>query len=327
MSSTTLPKSHNAVAGLTTDPIPSGFFTRIKRMCTRFPVRDTSYLTTVSFTIGAAFFAVNGFFYVLQTTQPDTYFSTENTIATPVTSCIGDAFFFLGCTMAILEALNAGRSHVDGSRTGMEDTHVETGREHVQASHEKGGPAPWPMESAVVTEKSRQLEDGSTSLVTTSAVALIGSPEFIWIPSMRDLLGYYIHDLAFVAAVISWTGIIFFTIATIAYIPGVANLESTTVYYYLALLPTFLGGFFFLVAAIMQTTLTQRKWYIPALNRLSWYVGFWNSVGSLGFALGGCLWYAGESAYWSATLASFWGAWGWFIGSSIGWYIVMDNYP
>jgi hypothetical protein len=89
-----------------------------------------------------------------------------------------------------------------------------------------------------------------------------------------------------------------------------------------------LGGTFFFIAAAMQTNfLAQKKWYIPAPHRLVWHVGFFNSVGSIGFALGGALWYGGESYYWSATLAEFWGAWGWWVGSILASYIIMDNYP
>jgi hypothetical protein len=301
----------------------SGFFERLKRMCTRFPVRDTSYLTSVFFLLGAAFFAANGFFYVFQTVQPDTNFSTESTIAIPVTSCLGDFFFFLGCTAAILEALNTRRGKPEGSGVMVGGTEWR----HTQTSHKHGGLESELLKVPVEREKTLEnVENGNATPVPNSNVVLIGNPSFTWAPSTRDLREYYIKDVAFIASVISWTGIVFFTIATIAYIPGVADLSDANVYYYLALLPTFLGGFFFLVAAVMQMALTQRKWCIPALNRLCWYVGFWNSVGSIGFALGGCLWYAGESAYWAATLASFWGAWGWFIGSAISWYIIMDNY-
>jgi hypothetical protein len=301
----------------------SRFSTRIWRMCTRFPVRDISWQTNVFFFVGAICFAISGFFPILTTVQPDTDFAFDSTSAIPVTSCLGDFFFFLGCTTAVLEALNAGRGAIDGEDTNLSELQDQMEAQH-RKEHQKGGPAPWPLETAVPT---RQSEDGSSTPATkTPVVALMGSPGFIWMPSSRDLRNYYRRDIPFLAAVISWTGIIFFTIATIAYIPGVANLNSTPVYYYLGLLPTFLGGFFFMVAALMQMTLVQRKWYLPALNRLSWYVGFWNSVGSLGFALGGCLWYAGESGSWPATLASFWGACGWLIGSAIGWYIVMDNY-
>lgn len=303
---------------------PSGFFTRVGRMCTRFPIRDTSYLTAVFFWLGAAFFAVNGFFYVLETTQPQTDFDTESTVAAPVSSCLGDFFFFLGCSSAIFEALNIGRGEINGATPG---DHHQMETDQVPEIPKDGDVQPWPVKSAVPREKPTDLEEAISPPTTTLATALIGSPGFIWYPSLRQLRGHYMKDVAFVASVISWIGIVFFTIATIAGIPGVANLDVIPVYYYLYLLPTFLGGFFFFVAAAMQTTLTQRRWYLPALNRLSWYVGFWNSVGSIGFALGGCLWYAGESAYWAATLASFWGSWGWFIGSTLAWYIIMDNYP
>lgn len=278
-------------------------------MCTIFPVNDTRYLTAIFFLLGAIFFTINGFLYVFLTTQPTLSFRP---LAVPVSSCIGDFFFILGCTFAIFEALNNQRVIHDD----MEVT--ELALEGVQEKSQKGGP------EIGVMEREKPLESPEQSVTIpsiTSKTVLIGDPNFTWIPSIN-----HFRDAAFIASIIWFIGIIFFTISTIAYIPGVADLTDINTYYYLALLPAFLGGFFFLVAALINTILTQRKWYIPAVNRLSWHVGFWYSIGSLGFALGGCIWYAGEAAYWAATLASFWGAWGWVIGSSLSWYRIMGDY-
>jgi hypothetical protein len=109
---------------------------------------------------------------------------------------------------------------------------------------------------------------------------------------MKQFSGHYIRDVVFIASLIWIVGIIFFSIATIAYIQGVADLTHIPAYYYLALLPTFLGGFFFLIGAVMQMTLTQRKWYVPSPNRLGWWAGFWNAVRSIAFAIRGCLCHA-----------------------------------
>lgn len=110
------------------DHKPSGFLTRIRRMCTRFPIRDTSYLTAMTFALGSALFVVNGFFYVLMKTQPQMDFATESNIALPATSCIGDLFFILGVTFQVLEALNFGRGEIIGSLLNgsgnVETTHI-----------------------------------------------------------------------------------------------------------------------------------------------------------------------------------------------------------
>lgn len=290
----------------------SGFVQRIKRMCTKFPVKDTRYLTAIFFLLGAIFFTINGFLYVFQTTQPKMYFRP---LAVPVSSCIGDFFFFLGCTLAIFEAMNAKKAKLDGLGVAELDLESATPEE----KHQKGG-----LESGVM-EREKPVGSPADSVSTPAAAAsqtvFIGDANYTWIPSTK-----HFRDVAFIASIIWFIGIIFFTIATIAYVPGVADLTNVNTYYYLALLPTFLGGFFFLVAALMNMMLSQRKWYLPAVTRLSWYVGFWYSVGSLGFALGGCLWYAGEPVYWAATLASFWGAWGWVIGSALRWYVIMGDY-
>jgi hypothetical protein len=175
-------------------------------------------------------------------------------------------------------------------------------------------------------EKQGDLEGGVSRRAATAKSAVIGSPGFIWYPSKQQLRERYIKDDWFVAAVICWIGIVPFTIATLVYIPGVADLTDIPTYYYGAPLQTFLGGLLFFIATAMQMIMTQRKWYIPAPHLLLWHVYFWSAVGSVGFALGEALWYA-ESYYWSATLATFWGSWGWLIGSIVCWYMVMDKYP
>src|SRR4051812_24154942 len=75
----------------------------LKGMCTKFPVNGTRYLTAVFFLLGAIFFTINGFLYVFQTTQPQLLFRP---LAVPITGCIGDFLFILGCTSAVFEALN-----------------------------------------------------------------------------------------------------------------------------------------------------------------------------------------------------------------------------
>lgn len=131
----------------------------------------------------------------------------------------------------------------------------------IQTSNTIGDLESGPLEKTAEKEKTEETYDSGIPIhIEPSKIVLIGSPNFTWVPSMIDFRRYYIWDTAFVPSVISWTGIVFFTIATIAYIPGVADMTDINTYYYLALLPTFLGGFFFLVAVIMQTTITQRKW-------------------------------------------------------------------
>ncbi|KAL2063828.1 hypothetical protein VTL71DRAFT_5633 [Oculimacula yallundae] len=290
--------------------LSSGFAQRLHRMFTRFPVNDTRYLTAIFFLLGAIFFTINGLLYVFAYTEPKLFYRP---LSLPATSCIGDFLFILGCTSAIFEAMNTEK------RALANGVVVELDLEIAQETALKAEP------EAGSTELVKSLafleERVSTPAVAHSQNVLIGDPSFTWIPSRRNF-----RDIAFIASVIWFIGIIFFTIATIAYIPGVANLGNLDTYYYLALLPTFLGGLFFLVAAFINMLLSQKKWYVPAVTKLDWHVGFWNSIGSLGFALGGCLWYVGESAYFAAVLASFWGAWGWVIGSVLRWYVVMGSY-
>lgn len=304
-------------------------------MCTCVPWRDPSYLTAISFFLGANCFVIGGFFSVLEVTQPQLTFTTEQKFAIPIIGCLGDFLFIIGVTTAVWEALNIGRKTV--LKVPAEDSdclsparlleHDESVMKEKHREHTKRN-QPWPVCKAITNEES---DSDIDKAVFTSAgevvtrTARIGDPEWIWCPSITQLRTRYCKDIAFIASIISWAGIIPFTIATIVYVPGAADHTHVSTFYYAALLQSTLGGSLFFIAAFMQTVfLAQKKWYLPAPQRLVWHVGMFNSVGSIGFALAGALCYAGEDWYWSAALATFWGSWCWWLGSLIAWYIVMD---
>jgi hypothetical protein len=283
----------------------------LKKLVTRFPVRDARYLSAANFFIGAALFVANGFLYIFMVKEPHLTF---NAAALPVTSIVGTFCFLIGCSTGILEAMNVVDRELDG--VGVIEGEPELGK--TTLSEKASGPLETSIEKQNTVSSLRQEPSAST---TAPAIILIGQPGFKWIPTSKDL-----KKLKFWGAVICWTGIIPFYISAIAYVPGVADLTNVNTYYYLALLPYCLGGCFFTIASVIDTILVQRKWYIPALDNLCWYSGLLWTVGSFGFALGGSLWYAGESQYWAATLASFWGAWCWVVGSVIRCYIIVGDY-
>lgn len=300
-----------------------GFARRIKRIFTKFPVRDPSWLAACLFTIGSGVFVINGFFLLLPMVQPGWNFKGEGTYAGPATSILGSTIFLLGGWAAMLQALNMKRGRIDGQGFDPEDD------EELDEEKGDGHAAPQVLELSYdgASVDNSATERCLTPITSTIKPAMIGSSAFIWYPSLSEFRDMYQGDPRYIAAIIQMLGASIFSISTIANIPGVMDLTNTLVLDTLSLLPTFIGGLCFLIAALIQTRIAQDEWYSPTLWQLKWHIMFWNCVGSTGFALAGGLPLFGEGMMFQATLADFWGSWGFMIGSFIQWYVVRGNYP
>lgn len=333
----------------------------IKKMFTRFPWRDMSFQVGFTFTIGSAFFIVNGFFLTLPLTNPSTAFSSE-IYWTGVTGLIGGIIFILGGFAGVLEALNLKRGSqvtviegiaVEGggdiSDLDMEfskSSDEEAQRQMINLRNNTKLVAPF-RDSAVdfplrqnqylpSTNHSPHLNssvanpnpDASSATATATATlpALYGSATFIFWPNTPQLRTIFFKDLCFIAALIQSLGTFIFMFAIITAFPGVLDLTSTSLLYYANLLPATLGGVLFITASAMQMITTQRNWYTPCPGMVEWWVGFWNVLGSVGFTLAGALFYLGtEGGAVQASAASLWGSCAFMIGGGLQWFVAMRN--
>jgi len=306
---------------------PLGPWNRIQRICTRFPIRDPSWIAASCFTFGSAVFVVNSFFLLLPRIAPELNFVGEATYFAPITSIVGNVMFILGSSAGILEALNFSRLQNDNlwhghknEEDGDEKGLLEQDSQHNENIHE------FDINDESFDEERNEISPSSTAMTTLPAV--IGTTAFIWLPSFRELYHHHLRSPMFLAAVIQLTGAMVFAIGAVAGIPGVIDLNNSNLVKSLLLLPTTTGGLCFLVAASIQVMISQRHWYLPCLWRLRWYVGFWGVVGSVGFSLAGALPYIGsEAADLQASLAGFWGSWSFMLGSALHLYVVMGDYP
>jgi len=291
---------------------------QIKSFFSRWPIRDSSWLTAATFTAGSAVFVINSFFLLLPMVEPGMNFEGEGEYAGPATSIVGTLIFLVGSWVQVLEALNIKRGEVDG--IGLEAENPEDRDDHALIEKE--------MDEGEGHGRTHMgLVDTSLSSASHTRSALIGSREFIWTPSTYELRAYYLRNPMFIGALAQILGAIIFAIATVTAIPGVMDIDNAFLLDALSLLPTLIGGLFFLIAGLLQAVATQDKWYIPTPWRLEWHMGFWNSIGSIGFALAGGLPFIGHpAAMFQATLATFWGSWSFLIGSAIQWIVVMENY-
>ncbi len=95
--------------------------------------------------------------------------------------------------------------------------------------------------------------------------------------------------------------------------------------YWLAYL---VGGILFVVASAMYMLETQPTWYTPAPHLLGWWIGLWNTIGSVGWVLSASFGYC--SASWcgyQSDLSLLWASVAYLIGSLLLWYEALDKYP
>jgi hypothetical protein len=328
-------------------------------MCTKFPIRDTSWLVGASFSFGSTVFIVNGFFLLLPLIAPSTNFTGETPYATPASSVLGTLVFLIGAWFGVLEALNIKRGGLPVTEgLALEVVEVSThsrklSDEESSSDGESTHKKPHLKVSALSSTTSFPINNSTQHLtlphahtITTIASysnatsspapqpTMIGDPNFIYWPTMHQLTTRYKHDLLFNGGLIQFIGASIFCIGTATSIPGVIDFTNTLIVCTTNLLPATLGGVLFLTAATLQTLDVQKSskgTWRPAPEVFGWHVGMWNMIGSLGFLLAGALPYGGylgwEQATLCAVLADFWGSWAFLVGGVLQWYGVMGNYP
>ncbi|KAF2623508.1 hypothetical protein BU25DRAFT_451263 [Macroventuria anomochaeta] len=160
------------------------------------------------------------------------------------------------------------------------------------------------------------LETSKVDRKVTYRPALIGSPEFKWIPSWVKLWDLTMTNLAFQAGLIVLFGGVIFMFAGIVdfpeLIPEEAPLFATIVFG-----PQVIHGALFLIANAILAISEQERWYKPKFWDADWQGAFLNTVGGFGFMTAG-LFLFGEDKL-SAAVAALVGSWAFFIGSMIRW--------
>ncbi len=82
----------------------------IKRMITRYPYWDVSYLVAVVFTLGSVLWVFNAFFVWLPLAKPSTEFKNEILVGGGVTAFVGATIFEIGSVLLMVEAVNENRA-------------------------------------------------------------------------------------------------------------------------------------------------------------------------------------------------------------------------
>jgi hypothetical protein len=310
-----------------------GVFHRLRLMCTRFPVRDMSWATGFVFTWGSAMFVINGFLLIIPTVNPDLAFDTITSHAAPATALIGGVIFILGGFAGYLEGLNFKRGGEFVMTVGMRPDDVEASS--MEGSFKRDDTkSDNPLSNMTLRQLSQSSSPTSTQHSPKAAtqqppsrLALIGTPNYIWYPSVQEFSSFYWSDMCFMSPTITFIGTFIFMLAIIAGVPGVLDLTDRKTFFLGTLFPGTLGGVLFTTASVMQAIDAQEKWYLPKLMSLDWHVGLWNTIGSIGFTLASALYFleTTEGAL-QAGMASLWGSWAFLVASLLQWYASMAKY-
>ncbi|KAG9187525.1 hypothetical protein G6011_05396 [Alternaria panax] len=157
--------------------------------------------------------------------------------------------------------------------------------------------------------------------------ALLGTPEFKWIPSWTKVWDLTRNNLAFQAGLIVLFGGVIFMFAGIVDFPGVVS-EEDPLFGLIVFGPQVIHGALFLGANAMLAFSEQERWYKPKFLDPDWQSAFLNAIGGLGFMLAGFfLFQRGESreeGELNAAIAAMAGSWAFLVGSLIRWYVVME---
>ncbi|KAI4909322.1 hypothetical protein J4E90_008019 [Alternaria incomplexa] len=157
--------------------------------------------------------------------------------------------------------------------------------------------------------------------------ALLGTPEFKWIPSWEKVWELSATNLAFQAGLIVLFGGIIFMFAGIVDFPGIVP-EEDPLFEYIVFGPQVVHGALFLVANAMLAFSEQERWYKPRFFHSDWQSAILNALGGLGFMMAGFfLFQDGENEEQGkvhAAIAAMAGSWAFLVGSVIRWYVVLE---
>ncbi|KAI7262942.1 hypothetical protein KC345_g9282 [Hortaea werneckii] len=318
---------------------PREILTGIRRMFTSFPVWDVSYDVAVTFTLGSLIWCLNAFFALLPFTNPKTEFKGEVLYGGGITAFIGATVFEIGSVLLMLEAVNADRTgcfgwaverYYDGTFRGHgSDDCSERGVvrlvPHACGHHHANGKDPVGSATPTTTNDN----EGDAAAKPLSNAASSSDRSWTWWPSMQELRTHYTHDIGFIACSALTFGATVFWISGFTALPDIYNyLSPQVVLDGVYWVPQVVGGIFFIFSGVLFTMETQKQWWKPAPHVLGWHVGFWNTVGGIGFTL--CPIFGFAASPWGlyqASCSTFWGSFSFLIGSTIQWYESLNKHP
>ena len=128
-------------------------------------------------------------------------------------------------------------------------------------------------------------------------------------------------DIGFSLSFMQFIGTSVFGISVVAGLPRLLPPDTSSLYYtYPFWTPQVVGALFLTLSSLLMVLESQHVWYKPEVFKLSWHVGFFNVIGSIGFFLSGLFGYwnpePGSNLFkYGVALSTFWGSIAFLIGS------------
>ncbi|KAF1987223.1 integral membrane protein [Aulographum hederae CBS 113979] len=298
----------------------------IGRIVTRYPVWDISWLVAYLFTWGSIIWVINGFFVFLPILRQATEFQNEVLVGGGITAFIGATIFEVGSILLILESYNE-------NRTGCFGWAVEHALD--EHGHEVGSVPKILPNNCTHHHLNRKnlvgkgVEDHEKHNGKESSSSPNNNRKsWVWYPSWEDLRTHYMYEIGFLASLSQLIGATIFWISGFTALPGILDHLSLGLEDGIYWTPQVIGGTGFIVSGTLFMAETQTAWYKPALGTLGWHIGFWNTIGGIGFTLTPAFGY--DPSSWSqfqASCSTFWGSFAFLIGSVIQLYESLEKNP
>ena len=258
----------------------------IWRMVSRFPFDDLSYVTATSFVSGCALLVVNAFLSLLPRLRHDIQLSSGATMAQAWLTFLGCTLFLVSSSLSYLEAVNANKDGCFGwspEQTAPESSGNNEGLgigETTQLVPDEQCNDHYTQHDSA---KGEQLDAFSNESGESSAAKPRGGQgRMRLVPTLRELRTTYIHDIGFIACATLLISTVIYWITSAASL--VVTMVGAGTEPWIRVLQL-VGAIGFAFASLIFMIETQDSWTVPALHMLGWHVGFWNLVGSCGFAL------------------------------------------
>lgn len=306
-------------------------------MVTVFAWWDISWWIGVFFTVGSAIFIASGVVYWLPVAHKSKTYPYDPTVVGGSMSFVGATLFELGGIFLVIEAVNANRTGCFGwalEQAGENETAKLRSHRSDASDEEKGnqmqnnsGFRPDRRNCTHVHNRDSIKHVFARTRRFKAESQPAPPQEWKWWPTWYELRTHYLREIGFNANFILFIGATFFWVTGLLALPGIHGNLSQGVLWGLYWLTFLVGGTCFTTSSLLYILESREKWYKPAPKTIGWWVGVWNTVGSVGWTWAASLGYC--SKYWceyQTELALIWAASGFLIASVLLVYEAVEKW-
>lgn len=294
------------------------FLQNVKIMVTTFPYWNMAFWSGWCYSIGSAMFVVDGAWAWVPQQWPDSEFKGQEEYGVPLLFLFGACLYQVGGVMAYLEAVNDG-SFAGAAMKHLFEGHQEIEKEfldaklhtffgHVVPHHHRDdnedekkygktnhnddchwdslqkkntNPEEVYAEAKELVQRRGGFDQGAAKTRDEGEVR-----EYLtwrWWPSWHNLKTYHIFELGYLACAIQLLGVTLYGVTSIVILPGIFDKLVWWQELWAYWLPQVVASCCFLIASVMFTIMAQDKWHKPRADAVSWWIGTWAIIGSVGF--------------------------------------------